>query len=172
MPHFKCLGCETRLHSTESEADPIRDVCPVCGWRLEPVGDLGEIVGYLVIETRGSTWHSGASDAGQLIAWGVGEIIARRELTHAPVRREIERFDAHSVSPQLQALSSRAPGTGVESVRRRCRAPTQPRRRDCRASSRLSTTGVIGANGAARRVRTSPSAAARAATWARLSHAG
>jgi hypothetical protein len=68
MPHFKCLACKTRLYSTESEADPIGDLCPVCGSLLEPVGDLGEIVGYRIIETRGSTSHRGASRAGGLIA--------------------------------------------------------------------------------------------------------
>jgi hypothetical protein len=65
MPDFKCLACKTRLHSTESEADRIGDLCPVCGSLLEPVGDLGEIVGYRVIETRGGMSQSGASDAGQ-----------------------------------------------------------------------------------------------------------
>jgi hypothetical protein len=62
-----------------------------------------------------------------VIAGRVGEIIARRELTHAPVRLEIERCDAHSVSPPV---SSRAPGTSDGAVRRRRRAPTtaaQPR---------------------------------------------
>jgi hypothetical protein len=122
MPHFKCLACKTRLHSTGSQADPIGDLCPVCGSLLEPVGDLGEIVGYRVIESRGSTSHSGASGAGQLIAGRVGEIIARRELKHARVRPEIESCDADSVSPQVQAVSSRAPGTGGDAVRRRRRA--------------------------------------------------
>jgi len=51
MPHFKCLACKTRLRSTESDADLIGDLCPVCGSLLESVGDLGEIVGYRVIET-------------------------------------------------------------------------------------------------------------------------
>src|SRR5664279_6241600 len=80
MAHFKCLGCMTRLHRTECQADPIGDLCPVCGSLLEPVGDLGEIVGYRVIENCGSTSRSGASVAGQLIADRVGEITARREL--------------------------------------------------------------------------------------------
>jgi len=42
MPHFKCLACKPRLHGTEGEADPIGDLCPVCGSLLEPVGDSGE----------------------------------------------------------------------------------------------------------------------------------
>jgi len=46
MPHLKCLACKSHLHRPESEADLIGDLCPVCGSLLEPVGDLGEIVGY------------------------------------------------------------------------------------------------------------------------------
>ncbi len=68
MSHFKCLACKTRLRSAERQADPIGHLCPVCGSLLEPVGDLGEIVGYRMIETRGSTSHRGASRAGRLIA--------------------------------------------------------------------------------------------------------
>jgi len=75
---------------------------------LEPVGDLGEMVGYR-LETRGSMWHSGASGAGQLIADRVGEIIAQRELKHARVRLEIERCDADSVSPHVQPLALALP---------------------------------------------------------------
>jgi hypothetical protein len=45
MPHFN-VSCKTRPHSTESQADPIGHLCPVCGSLLEPVGDLAEIVGY------------------------------------------------------------------------------------------------------------------------------
>ena len=84
MPYFKCLACKTRLYSMEGQADPIGDLCPVCGSLLEPVGDLAEIVGYRVIETRGSTSHSDASGAGQRVADRVGEIIAHRKLKHAP----------------------------------------------------------------------------------------
>ena len=100
MPYFKCLPCKTRLYSGESQADPSGHLCPVCDSLLEPVGELGEIVGYGVIETGGRTWHSGASGAGQLIADRVGAIIAQRELKHARVRLEIERCDADSVSPR------------------------------------------------------------------------
>jgi hypothetical protein len=56
---------------------------------------------------------------GRLIADPVGEIIAGRKFTQALITLEIERYDANSVSPQVQALSTRAPGTGDEAVRRR-----------------------------------------------------
>jgi hypothetical protein len=64
----------------DGRADTIGDLCSVCGWLLEPVGDLSEIVGCRAIENCVSTSHSGASVAGQLIADRVGEITARREL--------------------------------------------------------------------------------------------
>ena len=123
MPHFKCLACETRLHGTESEANPIGDLCPVCGSLLEPVGDLGEIVGYRVIETRRGRSQRGASRAGELIADRVAEIVARRKLKHARILPGIERYEPDSASPQFQAVSSRAPGTGDDAASRR-RAPT------------------------------------------------
>ena len=116
MRHFKCLACKRPLRSNKSEADPIGDLSPVCGSLLEPVGDLGEIVGYRVIETRVSTAHSAASRAVELIAGRVGEIIARRELNHARIRPATKRCDARSVSPQVQAAGSRAPGTGEEAA--------------------------------------------------------
>ena len=108
MTHCKCLACNTRFYSTESEADPIGDLCPVCGSLLEPVGELGEIGGYGVIKSRGGTSRSGATRAGQLIAGRVGEIIARRELKHARLRLGESR-DAHCVGPQVQVVGSRAP---------------------------------------------------------------
>jgi hypothetical protein len=109
MPHFKCLPCKTRLYGAQSQADRIGHLCPVYGSLLEPVGDLGEIVGYCVVETRGSRWYSDASGAGQLIADRVGEIIAQRELKHARVRLEIERCDADSVSSEFQPIALALP---------------------------------------------------------------
>ena len=109
MLHFKCMACKTRLQSSQSPADPIGDLCPVCGSLLEPEGDPGEIVGYRVIKTRGGTSASGASRAGQLIAGRVGEILAGSELRHRlGARLGIESCDAHPVSPQVQAVGSRA----------------------------------------------------------------
>jgi hypothetical protein len=84
-----------------------------------PRTDVREIGGYRTIEARGGTLPSGASGAGELIADRVGEIIARRQFEQALIRLEIARYDADSVSPQGQALSARAPGTGDAAVNRR-----------------------------------------------------
>jgi hypothetical protein len=112
MPHFGCLACKTRLRSTESDADLIGDLCPVCGSLLESVGDLGEIVGYRVIETRGSTSRSGASRAVEMIADRVGEIIARREFKHALIRPQSNAatlaLSVHDSKPLALALPARA----------------------------------------------------------------
>ena len=112
MAHLKCLACKTRLYSTESPADPIGDLCPVCGSLLEPLGDLGEIVGYRVIETRGGTWDRCASGPGQLIADRVGEVIARRERgTHesgSKSKAATLTLSAHKSKPLALALPARA----------------------------------------------------------------
>ena len=112
MPHFKCLACKTRPHGTGGQADPIGDPCPVCGSLLEPVGDLGEIVGYRVVETRGGTWDCGASGAGQLIADRVGEVIARRELgtqeSGSKSKAATLTVSAHKSKPLALALPARA----------------------------------------------------------------
>jgi hypothetical protein len=57
MPHFKCEGCRTRLHSAARPPDLVGDLCPRCGSLLEPVGELAEIVGFQSIEQ-----HTGAAD--------------------------------------------------------------------------------------------------------------
>lgn len=142
MPHLKCLACKTRLRSAESQGDPIWDLCPVC----RSVGDLGEIVGYRVIETRGGTSHRGVSRVGGVIAGGGGEIVARRGLKPARVR-EVERCDADSVSRQAQAVSSRAPGHGRRSRETPARSHDRRAAASAARSSELSMTGVIGANG-------------------------
>jgi hypothetical protein len=109
MPHLKCLACKTRLQSTESPADPIGDLCPVCGSLMEPLGDLSDIVGYRVIESPNGASHSGASRAGRLIAGRVGEILAGGELKHRlGARLGIEDCDAPPVSPQVQSVGPRA----------------------------------------------------------------
>jgi hypothetical protein len=112
MPHLKCLACKTRLHGTESEADPTGDLCPVCGSLLEPVGDLGEIVGYRAIETRGGTSHDSASGTGQLIAGPVGEIIARPELgsheSGSKPKAATLAMSAHKSTPLAFAFPGRA----------------------------------------------------------------
>jgi hypothetical protein len=46
MPHFKCLGCKTRLYSAAPRVDLVEDLCPRCGAPLEPVGRLTEIMGF------------------------------------------------------------------------------------------------------------------------------
>jgi hypothetical protein len=121
-PHSKCPECKTRLDTTEGQAEPVGDLCPVCGSLLESVGDLGEIVASRVLETRGATLHSGSWRARQLIGRG-GEIIARRELRHALVRLGIERCELRSVSSPVRAVGSRAVGTRAGAVRCRRRAP-------------------------------------------------
>lgn len=141
-----------RLHRTANQADPIKRLCLSAVPFLKPVGDVRETGGCTQSRTHVSTPDGGPSVAGRLIAGCVGEVIARRELKHARIPARIERFDADSVSAQVQALGSRAPGTGDRADRRRTMRSPAPCYRDGRASSMgLDAGGVIGANGAARR---------------------
>jgi hypothetical protein len=116
--------------------------------------------------------HGGASAAGELMADRVGEIIARGEFKHAPVRLEIESCNADSVSPPVQARSSRAP------LHRQRSRETPPRARSTTAPPRLSRVLRASAAGGHRgerrretRVRISPFTAGHAAMCGRLSHA-
>jgi Zn-finger nucleic acid-binding protein len=56
MPHFKCVGCRTRLYSSAARADLIDDLCPRCGVALEPVGELAEIVGFQSMSVEAERW--------------------------------------------------------------------------------------------------------------------
>ena len=46
MPHYKCDGCRTRLHSAAAPTNAVGRLCPSCGSPLEPAGDLSELVGF------------------------------------------------------------------------------------------------------------------------------
>jgi hypothetical protein len=82
MPHFKCVGCRTRLYSAASPADLGDDLCPGCGALLEPVGELTEIVGFQSIRLRRH----------QRIADRLDGLFARREatLSRAPLEAVAE----------------------------------------------------------------------------------
>lgn len=49
MPHFKCVPCRARF-SAGDRAELVHEVCPECGYLLEPVGDLTEVVGFRMTE--------------------------------------------------------------------------------------------------------------------------
>lgn len=45
MPHLKCIPCRIRAHSPYPPVDGVGELCPGCGFLLEPVADLSELVG-------------------------------------------------------------------------------------------------------------------------------
>jgi hypothetical protein len=119
MSYLNCLGVQHTLvqHGKPSQADPIGDLCPDCGSLLGAVGDVGEIVRYRVIEIHG------ASRAGWLIAGRVREMIARGELTHAPIRPESKAATISLSAQQSELLALALPA----------RAKTPPRSHHSRA---------------------------------------
>ena len=135
MPQFESPRRTARFNRTESQAEPIGDLCPLRGSLVEAIGDVGDIVGDRVIETCDSSSHGGASGGCRLMADGVSEILARGELKPARIRLEIESCDARSVSRQVKALSARA----------HCRAGVRRRRRPPTAAAPLWLARVLGA---------------------------
>ena len=55
VTYFKCVTCKARLYSAASPDRLVSDLCPGCGAMLEPVGELGELVGYRSIRLPDDT---------------------------------------------------------------------------------------------------------------------
>src|SRR5690242_4882458 len=55
VSYFKCVACKARLYSVARRDLQVRDLCPVCGAMLEPVGELAELVGYRSIQLHATS---------------------------------------------------------------------------------------------------------------------
>ena len=86
MPHFKCVGCKTRLYSAAALPDLVRDLCPGCGSPLEPVGELREIVGFQSIRQRDAAADDSQPRRPQRSAGRVDALFAHREAMLAQAR--------------------------------------------------------------------------------------
>jgi hypothetical protein len=101
MPHFKCEGCRTRLHSAAGPADLVGDLCPVCGALLEPVSELAEIVGFRSIQQRDSAADDSPRRSHELIAGGVVDgLFARRKAILSGASPEPEALAAAIALPR------------------------------------------------------------------------
>jgi hypothetical protein len=111
MPHFKCVGCRTRLYSAAGPADLVGDLCPGCGSLLEPVGELAEIVGFQSIKPRDGAADGSRRRTHQRIAGRVDALFARRETILAQARLDAERWvdDGGSFSPEAVAQAAALP---------------------------------------------------------------
>jgi hypothetical protein len=106
MPHYKCVGCKTRLYSAAGPADLVGDLCPGCGSLLEPVGELAEIVGFQSIKHRDSAAGDSPPRGHQRIAGRVVDgLFARREAMLAQARLDPGRWvdDGGSFSSEAVA---------------------------------------------------------------------
>jgi hypothetical protein len=110
MPHFKCVACKTRLYSTASPADPVGDLCPGCGSLLEPVSELGEIVGFRSIRSRNGA-ADGAPGTNERIAERVDDFFAGRRAILAQARLDAGRWldDGGGFSPEAVAAAMARP---------------------------------------------------------------
>ena len=94
MPHFKCVGCRTRLFSAAGPPDMVGDLCPECGSLLEPVAELSELVGFRSIRLRDGDGEDAAEEPGahQLIADRVDDFLVRRHAILVQARLDAERW--------------------------------------------------------------------------------
>src|SRR3954454_25116191 len=86
MPHLKCEPCRTRLYRA-SRGDQVGDLCPDCGALLEPVGELGELVGFRLNGPAKATGDA-ASSPHQRIADQLADLIVRRQAASADAGRD------------------------------------------------------------------------------------
>src|SRR5688572_16954733 len=105
MPHFKCVGCKTRLHSAAAPADLVGDLCPGCGSLLEPVGELAEIVGFRSIKHRDGAAEDSPPGTHERIAGRVDDFFARREAILAQARLDAGRWVDDGGSFSLEAVA-------------------------------------------------------------------
>ena len=52
MPHYKCDACRIRLHPPGNRLDRFSDLCPECGSLLDPIADLGQLIGFRLIASQ------------------------------------------------------------------------------------------------------------------------
>jgi hypothetical protein len=115
MPHFKCVGCKTRLYSAACPADLVGDLCPGCGSPLEPVGKLAEIVGFQSITHRSDAVDGSSPRRPRRIGSRVDALFARREALLARARLDAGRSadDGGTSGPEAMAEAI-APPTPVD----------------------------------------------------------
>jgi hypothetical protein len=122
MPHFESLERKTRLHSTASQAEPIRDLCRL---RLPSRSQSATWVKPGIAHSRYAAPHRTAAPrwpAGWLPGASARSSLDASSSTHESGSKS-NALTLTLSGPQVQALSTRAPGISDEAVRRR-RAPT------------------------------------------------
>jgi hypothetical protein len=104
MPHFKCVGCRTRLYSAARPADRVGDLCPGCGSLLEPVGELAEILGFQLIKQSDSAGDHGRAGRHEGSAGRVDDLFARSAGIRAQARLDARRsLDDGGFGPEAVA---------------------------------------------------------------------
>jgi hypothetical protein len=90
MPHYKCVPCKTRLHSSGSPPEEVGRLCPDCGSLLEPVGELAEVVGFRAVQAWDGVAEAGALAEPASSADRIDRFLARRAAVMARARFESE----------------------------------------------------------------------------------
>jgi hypothetical protein len=110
VTYYKCVACKARLYSAADPDRLLHDLCPGCGAMLEPVGELGEVVGYRSIGLRDDP---AAPRAGHgVLIDRFAEVLADRRARSAQTALDAERWldDGGSFNgPVAASAAVRAP---------------------------------------------------------------
>ena len=116
MPHLKCSACRGRMCSSHSSQDTAGGPCPRCGFPLQRVLSLDEIVGFQAI-SRGPDGVPAAGSGYRDLADRIDSVRARQDehAVKAPFEssRWLDDGDGLPAEPLAQSVALRDPRSRV-----------------------------------------------------------
>jgi hypothetical protein len=111
MPHYKCVACRTRLQVWARPTELVKELCPECGSRLQPVAELSELVGLRSIQS--CDWADDA--AGQAVRRSgtprIDEFVTRRAAILERERFDVDHGTGDDPVPRAGAVVAPPPQT-------------------------------------------------------------
>jgi len=109
MPHYKCVACRTRLQVWGSSTELVKDLCPECGSRLEPVAELRELVGLRSIQCGDGGEDAAGQGVRRVNTPRVDEFVARRAAILERERFDVDHGSGDDAVPRAEAVVAPAP---------------------------------------------------------------
>ena len=111
MPHYKCVACRTRLQVWGSSTELVKDLCPECGSHLEPVAELGELVGLRSIQSGDRADDAAGQGVRRSNTPRVDAFVTRRAAILERERFDEERGAGDDAVPRTEAVVAPPPQT-------------------------------------------------------------
>jgi hypothetical protein len=111
MPHYTCVECRTRLQVWGSPTELVKDLCPECGSRLEPVAELRELVGLRSIQSGDGAGDAAGQGVRRSSTPRVDEFVARRAAILERERFDVDHGTGDDPVPRAAAVVAPPPQT-------------------------------------------------------------